>query len=119
MPMKPKVKLILSFVTGAICSFFVTCVIIGATQNILSDDEYNDYLCIRNRDNLIAAYQEYFKDSIKLLGLIDNNYFEGNISEYIEESTWTIFNNDIGLVEAMEKANQSKTPSRYSISHKK
>ena len=74
--MKSKLKLVISFVSGAIVSFLTTIVIIGATQNVLTDEEYNDYRRIVNRDNLIVAYQEYYKDSIKLLEYITANYFK-------------------------------------------
>lgn len=117
--MKPKVKMFLSFVVGAVCGFLVTCALISVSQHVLSDEEFGDYQRIRNRDNLIVAYQEYYKDSIELLSFITKQYFGGNISEYIDSSALTILKNDIGLVEAMEQDNQTKTPSRYSISFDK
>ena len=117
--MKSKLKLVISFVSGAIVSFLTTIVIIGATQNILTDEEYNDYRRIVNRDNLIVAYQEYYKDSIKLLEYITANYFTGNPANYIDSNSLTILKNDIGLVEAMEEGNKSSEPSRFSISHEK
>ena len=117
--MKSKLKLVISFVSGAIVSFLTTIVIIGATQNILTDEEYNDYRRIVNRDNLIVAYQEYYKDSIKLLEYITANYCNGTIANYIDSNSLTILKNDIGLVEAMEEGNKSSEPSRFSISHEK
>lgn len=108
-----KAKTLFSFVGGAVIGAAATIVIVSRTNNILSDAEYKDYLMITNKDNLIFAYKAFFVD---FKHFYNNNqdlmqYVIGNM----DEETSNRFLTDMELINSMEQANNSGTPSEYTI----
>lgn len=108
-----KTKTLFTFVGGAIIGAVATIVIVSRTNNILSDAEYNDYLMITNKDNLISAYKVFFVDF--------KNFYNNNqdLMQYVignmDEETSNRFLTDMQLINSMEQANNSGTPSEYTI----
>lgn len=108
-----KTKTLFTFVGGAIIGAVAAIVIVSRTNNILSDAEYKDYLMITNKDNLISAYKAFF---------IDFKQFNNNNQELMryvignmDEETSNRFLTDMELINSMEQANNSGTPSEYTI----
>ena len=94
-----KAKTLFSFVGGAVIGAVAAIVIVSRTNNIISDAEYKDYLMITNKENFYNNNQDLMQ------------YVIGNM----DEETSNRFLTDMELINSMEQANNSGTPSEYTI----
>ena len=114
MRMAKKTKLILSFtfIGGIIVGFFLTCLVIGRYNHILTDEEYNQYKLVTTKDNLIEAYRGYYINSINVFKQIQNTV---GLDRLVDVNTLNILNTDVNLIQMEEKHHKEGASDNYSI----
>ena len=112
MRMAKKTKLILSFIGGIIVGFFLTCLVIGRYNHILTDEEYNQYKLVTTKDNLIEAYRGYYINSMNVFRQIQNTV---GLDRLVDVNTLNILNTDVNLIQMEEKHHKEGASDNYSI----
>ena len=112
MRMAKKTKLILSFIGGIIVGFFLTCLVIGRYNHILTDEEYNQYKLVTTKDNLIEAYRGYYTNSMNVFRQIQNTV---GLDRLVDVNTLNILNTDVNLIQMEEKHHKERASDNYFI----
>ena len=112
MRMAKKTKLILSFIGGIIVGFFLTCLVIGRYNHILTDEEYNQYKLVTTKDNLIEVYRGYYINSMNVFRQIQNTV---GLDRLVDVNTLNILNTDVNLIQMEEKHHKEGASDNYSI----